>query len=808
MNQHTEVEQNRHHAAVTPALAGGTSQIPETKDDSMTEHFATPSLTVILPVRCAAERMDAIARLSFPLHDTHRPASLEILVVDDGSPIRLSEQLRKECETLGYRYHRIASESETFSIGRARNVGTQLARHRHVMFQDIDLMPYPGFYQDVLNEIEVQGLSEYSERFLMFGVIYLTQDATSEYMETPAALRRSRFTQYLLEDDKTRIEKFSTGTSVTVWNRAYFLATGGNDPDFAGWGYEDIEYNCRAIRRANRFPLPAEFGLDYRNFQSIAEYRGWKSIYRLFGDTTFQKGMVLFHAWHPVEQKSAYAKAKERNRKLFESKMVAFKERGEEPPPLAMPERGRSVIFRTNPWVYNRWITPMLGELVLLDEDMFSGDSFVEYLTTERIDRVVFHNPYANPRMHELYQAVKSHQIPFLVCERGALPNSVFFDDKGFNGESASYAPERWKRPLSAAEQDAVHAYVRDYKASEEHLEEQSEHLGGAALRRKLRIFQGTKILFVPLQRPTDTVITHLAGPIESYDNFLALVRRLVHTLPAHWTIVVKRHPLEVQSPDLPGVIYADDCNINDLIEASDAVLLINSGVGLISLMHEKLVLHAGTAFYGHAGLAHQVVDHDDVLHTLRHARPDREAILQFLHYLVFEFYSFANFKTRRVAWTDGSLMTATTAIDYRVARIPGCDVVRMEHRTTVAVADKSILFDRYRGIDGNIRRQTGAAQVPAAVTKAGPAAKPAPAPAKKPAPVAKPAQASPSVPAVRPELTLVKSEVQDAVINAPGNQNPRIMKKLKKLRENPVMFMRDSKHPMLRAIGWSLQHD
>jgi glycosyltransferase involved in cell wall biosynthesis len=90
----------------------------------MTENFATPSLTVILPVRCAAERMDAIARLSYLLHDTRRPASLEILVVDDGSPIRLSEQLQKECKTLGYRYHRIASESETFSIGRARNIGT------------------------------------------------------------------------------------------------------------------------------------------------------------------------------------------------------------------------------------------------------------------------------------------------------------------------------------------------------------------------------------------------------------------------------------------------------------------------------------------------------------------------------------------------------------------------------------------------------------------------------------------------------------------------------------------------------------
>jgi hypothetical protein len=304
-------------------------------------------------------------------------------------------------------------------------------------------------------------------------------------------------------------------------------------------------------------------------------------------------------------------------------------------------------------------------------------------------------------------------------------------------------------------------------------------------------MFPTSKILFVPLQRPSDTVITHLAGPIQTYDNFLTLVRRLAFTLPAHWTIVVKRHPLEVESPDLPGVIFADDAQSDDLVEASDAVLLINSGVGLIGLLHEKLVLHAGTAFYGHDGLAQQVTTHEEVLHALKHARPDRTAIRQFLHYLVFEFYSFAKFKTRRVAWKDGALMTATTAIDYRVARLPDCPDFRMEQRQQVAVSDKSILFDRYRGIDGNIRRQTGAA--PAAAKPNTPA---------KPAAVAKPAPAAKTqqVVGAKPNLTLVKPE--------PAAQAPQFLRKMRKLKNNPVMFMRDSKNPMLRAIGWSIEHD
>lgn len=750
------------------------------------------ALTIIIPVRCAAERSDAMERLSFILHDTTRPTCTEVLVVDDGSPVSMGRRLRQKCADLGLRYLRIDSETEPFSIGRARNAGVQAAHGRHVMFQDIDLMPVPDFYRNVLREIEVQRLDQFAERFLMFGVIYLTPEATQEYLDTQAELRSSRFVQYLLESDATRIEKFSTGTSVTVWNRHYFLATGGNDPDFAGWGYEDIEYMCRAIRRANRFPLPEEFPLDYRNFQTIGEYRGWKSVYRLFGDMTFQKGMVMFHAWHPVEQASAYVRAKDRNRRLFETKLAAFKASGEEPAPLPMPERGRSIIFRTNPWVYNRWVAPLLGEITLVDEEMFTPESFLEHVRDLRIDRVVFHNPYASTTMEGLYKAVRQAGIPFLVCERGALPDSVFFDDGGFNGESASYAPQRWRRPLDDREEDAICQYIRDHKAQGASLEDQPDRLGAAALRRRLNIFPGTKILFVPLQRPSDTVITHLAGPIESYDNFLRLVRRLVHTLPAHWTLVVKRHPLEVESPDLPGVIFADNAHVDDLIEACDALLLINSGVGLLGLLHQKLVLHAGQAFYGHPGLAHQVTTHEEVLDALRQVRPDRDAVLQFLHYLVFEFYSFARFKTRRVAWKDGALMTATTAIDYRVVRVPACPPLQIEQRQQVEITDRSILFDRYRGIDGNLRRQ------------------PNPAPSRPAAPPAKPAAPTrPVIPSGQAKVEVV-TELSTLHLSGPRSEPdiPPFLRKFRKLRSNPIMFMRDSKHPMLRAIGWSIRHD
>jgi predicted glycosyltransferase involved in capsule biosynthesis len=742
-------------------------------------------LTVILPIRVSQDRLDAIDRIGFVRQDISVPENVDFLVVDDGSSQEFSIKIQEKCEELGIQYQRIDSSWDVFSIGRARNLGVQVARTPHVMFQDIDLLPYPGFYQSVLHEIEVQQLDNFADRFLMFGVIYLTQEATKEFFQVEAHKRKSLFTQYLLENNVRKIEKFSTGTSVTVWNRHYFLASGGNDADFEGWGYEDLEFACRAIRRAKRFPLPEEFGLDYRNFQTISEFRGWKSIYRLFGDITFQKGMVLFHGWHPVEQDGNYIKAKDRNRKLFEKKLTEFKELGIEPPPLPMPERGKTVIFRKNPWVDNRWIAPLLGEVVYLDEDEFLPETLIAFAKENNVTRILFHNPFANEKMIGIYSAVKESALEYIVCERGALPSSVFFDASGFNGESDSYNERHWRFELSQIQIDNIELYIREIKASNETLESQPNRLGANGFRRKIGVGSYKKILFVPLQRPSDTVIKYFSGQIEGYENFLVMLRRLLYTLPNDWCIVAKRHPLETESPDLPGVIYADDFHINDLLTASDAILAINSGVGLLGLIFEKPVLTCGLAFYCHAGVAAHVKDHDDVVKELRHPTFDRGTRLQFLHYLVFKFYSFADFKTRTVKWQDNSLMTATTSIDYKILRFPGLPGVNLERRAQAEISDNSILFDRYRDWDRSIRRTRRNSGVPIAsqakVLAAGVLKK------------------SGGLQVLSTDLTVIKHS---------NGSSPLWLRRLNKLKNNPVMYLRDSKFRILRSVGWSIKKD
>ena len=747
-------------------------------------HEEKKLLTIVFPVRVSEDRKDIINRLSYLEQNGELPKEIQILVSDDGSELKFSQEIMQLCQEKNYSYIRLDTSFFPISMARARNAAAVAIDTKYVLFQDVDLLPYQGFYQEMMKEVSIYEMDKIEDEFIMFGVIYLTQEATQDFFDTEPSIRKQKFIKYYLENRKDKVEKFSTGTSVVVFNRYHYLMHGGNSEDFEKWGFEDIEFMCRLIRARKKFPLPHEFSLDYKGFATINEYRGWKSVYRLFGDQTFSKGMIMFHSWHPVNHEGEYKTGATKNRLLFEQKMKDYKELNLEPQPLPMSENGSTLILKSNPWTKDRKIIPLWGDVSYKDGDHLSLEDFKTTLSKKKFDRVVFFNPYANENILAIYKYCREFNVPYIIVERGALRESIFFDSNGFNADSISYSPSYWDKPLTLERAQNLSNYISEERFSDESLENQPQRIGADKTRHALKIPHNKKVLFVPLQRPSDTVIKYFSGRIENFDNFNNLVAEVAKNA-SDWVVVVKRHPLEVEIPEIPGTINADNINVKDLLDIADKTFLINSGVGILSLLWGVEVLYAGQAFYGQPGVSKNCSTLEEVLENLNWQH-DNEKVSRFLSYLIDEFYSFGKFTTRIVPLANKEgLISATTNIDFYKIRTPFTRPIEMPIRNKVEISSDSPLFDRYKGNTPTVQT----IKKPASKVVAKPNTTPAkPVPAK---PVATPTVSSNQNP--ENEMVAFHTTVEKAPLE----------NKIRKLRRNPQSFFLDSSNPILHKIGY-----
>lgn len=682
-----------------------------------------PTLTVIIPLRLTEQRMDLLDRINYYQLDSELPPEVDFIVIDDGSPDKLYQEIQKKASDRTTVYRTGAKPFQDFSLARARNFAAQRAKGQFLMFLDADLVPYPGFFKDILREIHVSDLKNQVDQFLMLPVIYLTDLGFDKMQKMAPDHWRPYFINSMLKNNSEEIEKFSSGTSVVVLDRHYYLSRGGQDEQFEGWGFEDYEFATRLIRKVRKFPLPSNWLSMAGNFMKINKYDGWKATYRLYGDWMAAKGIYMFHSPHPIEVK--YHRRKDINLRYLQHRMAEFVKTGVEHDPLPALEHGKTLLMRKNPFSCQREFAPFLGELVQVSEFEFENeDYFSEFLQDQRIDRVVFGNPYSNEKLLSLYQWCKNTGFPFIVSERGALPGAVYHDRSGFLNDSINYNEDRWNFDLDSTEHDEITSYIEEIKEGKDNLERQSDRVDTFTLRQRLGIKPKQKVLFVPFQQPNDTVIRYFSGPIESYEKFHAKICSLVEELGPEWKILYKKHPVEDDIAEIPGATAVHDVNLHDLLDLCHSVALINSGTGLYAMMYGKPLYVFGNSWYASEGLCVTVRNPDKAADLIKAGfEVDYEKVLRFIKYLRFDFYSFGEMVTRRARYEDGTPITATTEINYYEIRGFTANTRKLQRKPAI-IPTTSLLFDRYKGGSGQIihgSTTTAAANTPAKVISKAP---------------------------------------------------------------------------------------
>lgn len=656
-------------------------------------------LSIITPFYASNEESYINNRIDLYIERSFYPNWMERIIVDFGSPEKISKRVAALCEKNGYVYLNIKKGRERFSAGKCRNFGAQIAQGEYLSFSDVDLLADEEMYQSVYRKITKENYFNYFEVIPCF---YLTEEASVKYLN--GKLTYSEVYDAYVSNNISVIKATAPATSCFLLKKDFYLSEGGMRDDFFGHGYEDFEIFNRLATKSNKFYRSHDYYSHEYKYDSL-EYKGYRTFFSLFGRENLAKGDYYVHIYHEPSQDSGYKESSKRNRKIFEDCLLSFDKTRDAPPALDNPvvdKRTLIIGWRNSiPFKGIREVLPLLGKILYRHEREFSSsDEFVEVVKSEGIDQVLFLNPYGNEERLAIYKRCKEENISFIVYDRGALPRSWFFDTSGFNAESQSYSENFWKKTLSEEQNYFAEKYISNLCASEETLEENGERLGAYAFRKKYACLD-KKILFVPLQRPNDTVIRYFSGSVSGVDDFISCIKTLSASLPADWVICIKQHPLESYRLDIPGCIVVDDkTHVHDLIEAANAVLLINSGVGLISLCFGKPVFCMGKSFYAADGLATKVSSEDNLLQlVLEYEKyiPSEESVRKFIHYLVTDFYSFADTEYVKVPDGEGgAFRNMAVSLTFDSIRIKGFINKNLIRRREM-LSTKAPAYDYYR---------------------------------------------------------------------------------------------------------------
>nr|WP_312295831.1 glycosyltransferase [Brevundimonas diminuta] len=629
-------------------------------------------LTVIIPIK-TSHHYDMIERIRYRAMDVLCPESVCFMVVDDGSPDEDAASIKAICDELGYEYVSTERQGKQFCASSARNVGAIKARTKYIVHEDVDLFPYPGYYKDLIDEIKIQRLDDDNSRFLTVPALYLSDDLTHQAL-SGGVVKNEIIQKFLISDPD--IKTYLPASSVIVVNRYYYLSIGGYDDRYNGWGLEDLDFAYRLTNSANQFIVPKnEQWLIEGGYSSFSVYEGWRSRFRLHGDMLARKGIFTLHAWHPADVAWRSPVLHGNNKRLFKGNVADFRENGHTLPPLSDAASGRSLIFGKGTFAFNRALLPLWGDLEVQGYEYFIENDIIEYVKNRFIDRIIFTNPYANASRLNVYNRVRDAGIPYYVVERGALNDAMFIDDTGFCCESSRYDEAFWPE-LTEDRRKIVENYISQETTTASALENQGRLVGARALRHSLGI-GSKKVLFVPFQSRSDTTVNYFAGPIGSFDNFVELVRAVTRELSSDWVVLIKNHPLSDSRENIPGAIDVKDAHINDLLELSDHVLLMNSGVGVMSLLFGKPVMYASRAYYANKKLNNPVKTVEDVIGVLMsNFTVDDDSRYRFISYLIEDFYSFGKFTTEKREFEGRASLTITTNIDYYRVNVLGSRVM------------------------------------------------------------------------------------------------------------------------------------
>jgi len=673
--------------------------------------MTAPILSVVIPVNAHSSMPHIEIRLRALISELPTTENVEFIIVDHSAEPIVSIGAGIEGRSPNVIYVHLPDTHQTWSLSRARNDGAEAARGRALAFFDVDLRVAPDFWSRLIDFLGVVGIPSSKKRYIAIPCLYLTERGTEHFAQLEPRLRSWHYLLEWLHGAHQNVFLLAPCSSFIVTNRLHYLAIGGHNTSFSGHGFEDFELHHRLTTEAGLFPNPHE---PYRDTDTWydSSYKGFRARLALVGKEALVSNLLAIHLWHPRPSSNPFYGTKSRNRDELRASMQNFDATSTHPMPLVANEASRKRFLflgsaDSRPPRTLRDVFPLLGAPIFDDEfkyldteGHFLESNFVAALREFRVSLILLPNPYRNPARQAIYQWCRSGKFPFLIFERGALPDSWFFDDSGFQSDSRNLAPTVWNRSISDDERRSAKSYIKWCLEGHRTLEPQGPRVDPVQLKSKFRV-GSEKVLLVPLQRPSDTVTVHFAGTVKSFDNFVRLIDKCAQYLSRFgWTVLCKRHPYENKDPSFEfAKCVSPDANVLDLLTIADAVAVMNSSVGLYAAMAGKPCYIFSRAFYAFNEINYEISENDHVMVSeaiRRGMNVNLDCVYRLVRHLVNDYYSFGSAKYDAWLAIDGSTRKAATSIDFGEIRVPGIAQIRYANDEPTKVHPSAPLFDQY----------------------------------------------------------------------------------------------------------------
>jgi len=229
--------------------------------------------------------------------------------------------------------------------------------------------------------------------------------------------------------------------------------------------------------------------------------------------------------------------------------------------------------------------------------------------------------------------AKKIFDLKVSYFENGSMPHRLTFDNKGINYEN-SLPRER--------------AFYEQYESSKELPTDIVQRRGKREHKfsvEKQELPQ--KYIFVPFQVDYDTQIITNSPWIKNMRQLFSVIEAIAQQSQYHF--ILKEHPssgknyddLHQKAQQIENISFGNGYLTQELIENAQAVITVNSTVGMESLLFHKKVIVLGNAFYTIEGMSFRVKNAQELqslLTDLDKIDIDLSLIDKFLKYVYYEY--------------------------------------------------------------------------------------------------------------------------------------------------------------------------